>query len=72
MFTRDNCTFSDDARRELNIALTTLLADIDTDDPLRWQAEKSFSDRLNNAWLDGITADELIAKARLGRRATCG
>lgn len=59
MFTTDNSTFDAAARRELNHALETLLADVADDDSA--DAAKSYCDLLNNAWRDGITAAELIA-----------
>ena len=60
MFTMDNTDgFSQADLDELNEALETLLADVDED--TRDQAEKSYSDLLNNAWCDGMTASELVA-----------
>lgn len=62
MFTSDNSEFDADARTELNKALTILMSGIDDDNSdNRAQAEQSYSDMLNNAWHDGITADELVA-----------
>ena len=61
MFTSDNSEFDADARTELNKALRSLMADVDPDSRNAEQAEQSYSDLLNNAWYDGITADELVA-----------
>jgi hypothetical protein len=59
MFTTDNSTFDAAARRELNDALEILLADVA--ERYRDQAEKSYSDLLNNAWHEDITSAELVA-----------
>ena len=61
MFTSDNSTFDAEARAELNKALAVLMMDVEDVSDNRDQAEKSYSDLLNNAWHDGITADELVA-----------
>jgi hypothetical protein len=62
MFTTDNSTFDTAARRELNAALELLLADVS--DRNREQAEKSYSDLLNNAWFEGATTAELVAAVK--------
>lgn len=61
MFTADNSDFDAAARTELNKALAILMMDVEDVSDTREQAEKSYSDLLNNAWHDDITADELVA-----------
>ena len=63
MFTTDNSDFDASARDVLNAALNELLTGFEGEQ--RTELEKSFSDRLTNAWHDGITVDELVSAADL-------
>ena len=60
MFTADNSEFNQGDRNILNAALGRLMADVDGDDDHMAQVEKSYSDLLNNAYVDGCTEDDLV------------
>src|SRR5258705_4717354 len=62
-WTTDNSTYSAEDRAKLNDALTQLLVGFDPDDHDYDQIQRSFSDRLANAMVPGITVDELVLKA---------
>lgn len=62
MFTMENTAgYAAHDLADLNEALKILLADIEDEDG---QVEKSYSDRLGNAWFEGITVEELVAAAK--------
>lgn len=69
MFTTDNSTFHADDLHIANEAVGRLLAeriDQDTSDEDRRDIFKSVHDAVNNAWFDGCTSDEIVAKVRGG------
>lgn len=61
MFTADNITFDAADRANLNEALRQLLIGFEGEQ--RTELERSFSDRLNNAWFPGATVAELVSAA---------
>lgn len=48
----------------LNTALEILIAGVDTADANNRDYISSVADRINNAWVAGITSDELAGKVR--------
>ena len=69
MFTAENSSFTDTERQILNAAAARLMndrVDEDASDEAVAQIEKSIADAVNNAWVEGITVGEIVAKVRGG------
>ena len=62
MFRTDNSEFTDSQCEDLNAVLGELLATSSEED--KDEHEKTYSDRLNNCWRDGMTREQLRESVR--------
>lgn len=65
MFTSDNSDYDSADRDVLNEALRRLLRGHSDDGEAGREIERSYQDRLNNAWHAYVTVDELIEAVRI-------
>ncbi len=69
MFTEGNSDFAAEELPIVNEAVSRLIVDRmdeDINEEDAAQIAKTIDDAVNNAWVSGITADEIVAKVRGG------